>query len=281
MSRRTFLGRGYEEGLRQSHSQIHNGELPRAKNAYAPGNGQRNALTVLVVYGRGVARSCAMPTEFPDIARRLVEIGRRFDARGWVLGTSGNFSVVLHRDPLRLAITSSGVSKGDLAADQILEINVDGMVTEAGAGRPSAEAKLHVEIVRVRGAGAVLHTHSMWSTLLSDRHAPMGGLAIEGYEMLKGLEGVVTHEHREWIPVLENDQDIVRLAGEVREALTRHPTSHAFLLRRHGLYTWGDTLSQAVRHVEIVEFLLEAVARTDQWKSDDERRKTVSGDPER
>lgn len=222
-----------------------------------------------------------MAAEFPDIARRLVEIGRRFDTRGWVLGTSGNFSVVLRRDPLRLAITSSGVSKGDLAADQILEIDVDGTVTEAGTGRPSAEARLHVEIVRVRGAGAVLHTHSMWSTLLSDRHAVARGFTIEGFEMLKGLEGVVTHEHQEWIPVLENDQDMARLAGEVRQVLIRHPTSHAFLLRRHGLYTWGETLSQAVRHVEIVEFLLEAVARTDQLKSDDERRKAAAGDPER
>ena len=58
-------------------------------------------------------------------------------------------------------------------------------------------------------ADAVLHTHSIWSTLLSDRHAAAGGLAIEGYEMLKGLEGVATHEHREWIPILENDQDMV------------------------------------------------------------------------
>lgn len=203
-----------------------------------------------------------MSSEFTDISRRLVEIGRRFDDRGWVLGTSGNFSVVVHRDPLRLAITSSGMAKGNLTPDQILEIDADGTVT-AGTGNPSAEARLHVEIVRIRRAGAVLHTHSMWSTLLSDRHAAMRGLAIEGYEMLKGLEGVVTHEHKEWIPVLENDQDMVRLAGEVRDVLNHHPTSHAFLLRRHGLYTWGDTLSQAVRHVEIVEFLLEAVARTD------------------
>ena len=62
--------------------------------------------------------------------------------------------------------------------------------TGTGTGRPSAEARLHVEIVRARGAGAVLHTHSMWSTLLSDRHAARAGFAIEGYEMLKGLEGV-------------------------------------------------------------------------------------------
>ena len=214
-----------------------------------------------------------MAVALPEIARRLADAGRRFDARGWVLGTSGNFSAVITRDPLRLAITASGAWKGDLTAAEILEIDadlsaearraqVDGNVAQAGSPRPSAEARLHLEIVRVRGAGAVLHTHSLWSTLLSDRHAAAGGLTIEGYEMLKGLEGVATHEHREWIPILENDQDMVRLAGRVRDTLDRHPACHALLLRRHGLYTWGETLSQAVRHVEIVEFLLEASGRT-------------------
>jgi methylthioribulose-1-phosphate dehydratase len=202
-----------------------------------------------------------MAAELPEIARRLAEAGRRFDARGWVLGTSGNFSAVIARDPLRLAITASGAWKGDLTAAEILEIDADGNATQAGSTRPSAEARLHLEIVRVRGAGAVLHTHSLWSTLLSDRHAAAGGLAIEGYEMLKGLEGVATHEHREWIPILENDQDMIRLAGRVRDTLDRHPACHAVLLRRHGLYTWGETLSQATRQVEIVEFLLEASGR--------------------
>ena len=203
-----------------------------------------------------------MAAELPEIARRLAEAGRRFDARGWVLGTSGNFSAVITRDPLRLAITASGAWKGDLTAAEILEMDADGNAAQAGSPRPSAEARLHLEIVGVRGAGAVLHTHSLWSTLLSDRHAAAGGLAIEGYEMLKGLEGVATHEHREWSPILENDQDMVRLAGRVRDTLAGHPECHALLLRRHGLYTWGETLSQAVRHVEIVEFLLEASGRS-------------------
>ena len=204
-----------------------------------------------------------MAAELPEIARRLAAAGRRFDARGWVLGTSGNFSAVITRDPLRLAITASGAWKGDLTAAEILEMDADLNVAQAGSRRPSAEARLHLEIVRVRGAGAVLHTHSLWSTLLSDRHAAAGGLAIEGYEMLKGLEGVATHEHREWIPIIENDQDMVRLAGRVRDTLAGHPECHALLLRRHGLYTWGETLPQAVRHVEIVEFLLEASGRTE------------------
>ena len=197
------------------------------------------------------------------VAEQLVDVGRRFYQRGWVFGTSGNFSVVISRDPVRLAITSSGVDKGDLTAAQILEIDDRCEPEPPGAARPSAEALLHVEIVRTLGAGAVLHTHSIWSTLLSDRHAASRGLALDGYEMLKGLAGVTTHEHREWIPILDNDQDMARLAGRVRAVLEGTPVPHAFLLRRHGMYTWGRTLQEAVRHVEIVEFLLEAAGRNE------------------
>jgi methylthioribulose-1-phosphate dehydratase len=204
---------------------------------------------------------------FIDLAQQLADAGRRFDQRGWVLGTSGNFSAVIDDAPLRLAITPSGAWKGRLVPDDFLEIDEHGTVVGGGAGRASAEAPLHVEIVRQRGAGAVLHTHSVWSTVLSDRHAERHGLPIHGYEMLKGLAGIVTHEHREWIPVLENDQNMDRLAGVVRETLEAHPASHAFILRRHGLYTWGRTLDEAVRHVEILEFLLESVGRTEIWST--------------
>jgi methylthioribulose-1-phosphate dehydratase len=107
----------------------------------------------------------------------------------------------------------------------------------------------------------VLHTHSIWGTLLSEEYAQRGGLVIEGYEMLKGLEGVRTHDHREWLPVVDNDQDMSRLAARLRDVLAQQPETHGFLIRRHGLYTWGEDLAQAVRHVEILEFLLEAIGR--------------------
>ena len=196
-----------------------------------------------------------------DAAQQLVDVGRRFDARNWVLGTSGNFSVVVGRDPLRLLMTRSGLSKGALTADGFLEIDGAAAAIRPVDGRPSAEALLHLEIVAAREAGAVLHTHSIWSTMLSDRHASAHGLAIANYEMLKGLAGVWTHEHREWLPILENDQDMPRLAAHVRQELHDHPACHGFLLRRHGLYTWGKTLPDAVRHIEILEFLFEAVGR--------------------
>ena len=205
-----------------------------------------------------MAASTAFPS-FNEAASALIRLGRRFDARNWVLGTSGNFSVVLTREPLTLAITPSAAHKGELSADAILRVDAAGV---SQTGRPSAETRLHLELTRLRGAGAILHTHSVWSTVLSDRHALDGGLAIEGYEMLKGLDGIVTHEHREWVPIVDNSQDMQELAGRMRDALTEHPAAHGLLLRRHGLYTWGADLAQAGRHVEILEFLLEAVGRS-------------------
>lgn len=188
-------------------------------------------------------------------------MGQSFYRRGWVLGTSGNFSAVLGEHPLRLAITPTGLDKGALAPEHFLEIDEQARVLR-GEGRPSAETGLHLAIVRTSGAGAVLHTHSLWSTVLSDQHASVGAVTIEGFEMLKGLEGVHTHEHRETLPIFENSQDIPRLAVEVSTRLAADPRLHGFLLRRHGLYTWGRTLAEAKRHVEILEFLLEALSRS-------------------
>ena len=195
------------------------------------------------------------------IADQLAAVGRRFHACGWVLGTSGNFSAVVSHDPLRLAITASSLDKGALEAAHILHVGEDGLVV-SGTGRPSAETAVHVEIVRRRAACAVLHTHSVWGTILSDTHAADGGLRIEGYEMLKGLDGVCTHEHREWVPIVENDQDMARLSEAIGDVLARFPAAHGVLLRRHGLYTWGKSLADAVRHVEILEFLFETIGRT-------------------
>jgi len=198
---------------------------------------------------------------FAELAVRIADVGRQCYARGWALGTSGNFSAVVSRDPLRLAITTSGVDKGLLSPGEIVEIDERGQVV-AGSGKPSAEASLHVAIVRARGAGAgaVLHTHSIWSTILSD-NAPESGLAIEGYEMLKGLDGVRTHDHREWLPILDNTQDWASAVPRVEAILQEQPQAHGFLIRRHGLYTWGRDLADAKRQVEILEFLFEVMGR--------------------
>jgi methylthioribulose-1-phosphate dehydratase len=204
-----------------------------------------------------------MKTE--DLETRLAETGRLFYQRGWATGTSGNFSTVITRDPLRLLITASGVDKGALTPAEILEIDEHSQVL-AGEGRPSDEAKLHLAVVRSRKAGAVLHTHSVWSTLLSGEYSRQGGFEISGLEMLKGLSGVRTHTHKEWIPIIDNSQDMGELSGDVEAVLSEHPGAHAFVLNGHGLYTWGRDLSEAKRHIEILEFLFEVSGRK-LWRS--------------
>ena len=203
-----------------------------------------------------------MSDSFTQIASDLAVIAAGFHARGWVLGTSGNLSAVVSREPLRLAITPSAADKGALQADQFLLIDEHARVVSDNGKKPSDESPLHVRIAQERGAGAVMHTHSVWSTMLSDFYFADGGLRIEGYEMLKGLAGVTTHEHSEWLPILENSQNMSLLADRLAETLKQHEGAHAVLLRRHGLYTWGANVTQAKRHTEILEFLLETVGRT-------------------
>jgi methylthioribulose-1-phosphate dehydratase len=195
-----------------------------------------------------------------ELAASLAEAAKGFYQRGWALGTGGNFSAVASSEPLRLLITSSGVDKGRLTTDQFVQVDGDGKIV-AGEGRSSDETKLHLAIIRHRQAMAVLHTHSVWSTALSTLSVNDGGIEISGYEMLKGLAGVRTHEHHEWLPILDNSQDMDELARELEELLRQRPSAHGFLLRGHGLYTWGKSVDEARRHVEIFEFLLEVIGR--------------------
>jgi methylthioribulose-1-phosphate dehydratase len=208
-----------------------------------------------------VLDSAAEASSLSNLSALLIEVGQHFYNRQWVLGTSGNFSAVRSVDPLRLVITSSGADKGALAPEHFMEVDESGRVIN-GAGRPSAEVEVHLTVVRARRARAVLHTHSVWSTILSEIGAPEGGLYFENYEMLKGLSGVQTHEHREWLPVIENSQRWSDTTPQIEEMLHSRPDIHGFLIERHGLYTWGESIMEAKRHVEILEFLLEVMGRT-------------------
>ncbi len=211
-----------------------------------------------------------MSYTFDQIAESLAAIARDFHSHGWMSGTSGNLSAVVDREPLRLAMSPSGADKGALTPAQMLLIDeqarvvrdYDDNLSSNLASKPSDESPLHIRIVKERGAGAVLHTHSIWNTMLSDLCFAGGGVAIEGYEMLKGLQGVNSHEHREWVPIIENSQNMLALADAIGDTLSRHKDAHGFLLRRHGLYSWGNDVRQAKRHVEILEFLLEVLGRT-------------------
>jgi methylthioribulose-1-phosphate dehydratase len=199
------------------------------------------------------------------IAAELMETGRDFHRRGWSLGTSSNYSAVLSRDPMRLLMTGSGFDKGRLTPDQFVQVDEQVKAVGETTLKPSAEAALHVALVRSDGAGAVLHTHSLWGTLLSEAWVKRGYVEIGGYEMLKGLAGITTHETTVRITIFPNTQDIATLAREVELRLKdpSRPLQHGFLMAGHGLYTWGKDVPEARRHIEVLEFLLEVVGRRD------------------
>ena len=216
-----------------------------------------------------MATSRAPAATTAEAIDQLRAVGREFHARSWSLGTSSNYSVVVSRDPLELLITASGKDKSALGRDDFVRVDAAGRLVDGAPGRASsAETLLHCTIADlVPSVGAVLHTHSVWATLLSGADLARGSVRIEGYEMLKGLEGIGTHETFVEVPVFANTQDMTELAARVRERFARldwsaaRPPVHGFLLSRHGLYTWGRDLAEARRHVEIHEFLFECVAR--------------------
>ena len=204
-----------------------------------------------------------------QLAEDLCDAGRWCSTRGWVPATAGNFSFrTAPADGGRIFITASGLDKGAITPADLLEIDIDCKVL-AGAGRPSAETSLHGVIYRNsrdRAASggdvrAIFHVHSVWNTLLSDRFAADGAVPLEGYEVLKALTGVSTHEHRELVPILENSQEYTGLSLNLTEALRALPDAHGVLLRKHGLYTWGESIAGARRHLEALEFLFEVEAR--------------------
>ena len=203
-----------------------------------------------------------------DIATidRLRAIGREFHGRGWSLGTSSNYSVVVGRAPLELLITVSGKDKSALTPDDFVRVDAAGHPCDGSGRKSSAETLLHCTIADLLpGVGAILHTHSVAATLLSGAEEVSGAVRIGGFEMLKGLEGITTHDTTVEIPVLPNSQDMPALAGVLPMLLdgaARRPRPYGFLLARHGLYTWGASLEEARRHVEILEFLFEVTLRS-------------------
>ncbi|MCY1287576.1 Methylthioribulose-1-phosphate dehydratase [compost metagenome] len=189
-----------------------------------------------------------------QLTRQIIEAGRFLYSRGWSPATSSNYSARLAAD--RALLTVSGKHKGQLGIDDVLETDLAGNSLEPGK-KPSAETLLHTQLYAWRAEiGAVLHTHSVNATVLS-RLVPGDRLELEDYELQKAFAGVTTHEGRVMVPIFDNDQDIARLAAKVQPWLDAHPDCPGYLIRGHGLYTWGARMSDALRQVEAFEFLFE------------------------
>jgi methylthioribulose-1-phosphate dehydratase len=205
-----------------------------------------------------VTRITSVPDsiELRQRSDQLCTAGHELYQRGMVPATSGNFSARL-RDG-HILITESGTHKGHLQRGDLLVIDSDGQSLDGR--RPSAETALHLQLYRrFPQVNAVLHPHSVNATLLSQQVD--GDLVVEGYELLKAFPDINTHDTRITIPVFANDQDIDRLSARVDDWMQQHDVTVGYLITGHGFYTWGNSVSEAMRHVEALEFLFECESR--------------------
>ena len=189
-----------------------------------------------------------------QLSLEIIEAGRFLYGRGWSPATSSNYSTRLSAS--QVLLTVSGKHKGQLGPDDVLATDLAGNSLEPGK-KPSAETLLHTQLYGWRAEiGAVLHTHSVNATVLS-RMTPGEFIDFEDYELQKAFCGVSTHESTVRVPIFDNDQDIARLAARVQPWLDAHPDCVGYLIRGHGLYTWGARMSDALRQIEAFEFLFE------------------------
>lgn len=199
-------------------------------------------------------------TRYAKAADEIVDAGRFLYQRGWSPATSSNYSARI--DDQHIAITVSGRHKGELAAGDVMVVDLAGQPVQSNC-RSSAETRLHTVLYEVfPEVGAVLHTHSVKATVLSRLLAPGEPLVLEGYELQKAFTGVDTHESVLSVPVFDNTQDIDALARDTQAWFTEHPDQPGYLIRGHGLYTWGKTMADCLRHVEAFEFLFECELET-------------------
>ncbi|MBC8648417.1 methylthioribulose 1-phosphate dehydratase [Pseudomonas sp. MTM4] len=188
------------------------------------------------------------------LSQAIIDAGRFLYGRGWSPATSSNYSARL--TSAEALLTVSGKHKGQLTVDDLLAVDMDGRSLEEGKKR-SAETLLHTQLYRWQPEiGAVLHTHSVNATVLS-RVCLSDSLVFADYELQKAFSGIATHESQVLVPIFDNDQDIERLAARVQPWLDEHPDCAGYLIRGHGLYTWGAQMNDALRQIEAFEFLFD------------------------
>ena len=189
-----------------------------------------------------------------QLSQAIIEAGQFLYGRGWSPATSSNYSARL--TSAEVLLTVSGKHKGQLGLNDLLAVDMNGHSLEPGK-KPSAETGLHLQLYRWHpDIGAVLHTHSVGATVLS-RLTLSDSLVFADYELQKAFTGISTHESSVCVPIFDNDQNIDRLAARIQPWLEAHPDCVGYVIRGHGLYTWGAKMSDALRHVEAFEFLFE------------------------
>ncbi len=195
-----------------------------------------------------------------SIPELICELCRQFYELGWVSGTGGGISI---RGAEGIYIAPSGVQKERLRPEDIFLLDEndleDAKVVCApadGSLKISECRPLFYNAFRLRGAGAVLHSHSIWSVLASRMFN--NEFVCQGLEMQKGLRGVGCFDTLR-VPIIANTAREAELTSSMAAAIEGYPEVDAVLVAGHGVYVWGQTWQQAKTQAECYDFLFRAV----------------------
>jgi len=238
----------------------------------------------------------APPAPFPsaqtsklteDQARELVaELCRNFYGWGWVSGTGGGISVKTADG--KVVMAPSGVQKERMQPDDMFLL--DGATGEVlkpptpkgDSGKPpklSECAPLFHAAYRLRAAGAVLHSHSTAAVLATMLDPTATEFRCTQLEMIKGIAG-----HGFFgdlvVPIIENTAREHELTERLEAAIRCYPETRAVLVRRHGVYVWGDTWIQAKTQAECYDYLFDLATRMRGMGLDAGRAPRVAHDPD-
>lgn len=125
--------------------------------------------------------------------------------------------------------------------------------------KPSQCTPLFLAAFTRRGAGCCIHTHSQWAvlvTLLLESSGNQKLFEINNIEQIKGFgrgfqkTGNLGYHDTLRIPVIENTPHEEDLTEFLEEAMEQYPDTYAVLVRRHGVYVWGDNVHKAKTQCE-------------------------------
>lgn len=204
-----------------------------------------------------------------SLTEQLLEVIKFCSQNGWTPATSSNFSYKTDEweaykpenpgiafNPI--IITRSGLDKSKLSIYDFTVTDPEGMGLEPNT-KPSMDAILHALIYqKFPDARVVLHCHSHANTVLSKFFSTKGYLEFQGYELLKALDGIHSHDTPVRIPIFADSRDIKKLSEVISNYFDGREADealHAFLLSSHGIYVWGKDFDAAKRHLEVFEFL--------------------------
>lgn len=160
--------------------------------------------------------------------------------------------------------------------------------------KPSQCTPLFVAAFTKRNAGCCIHTHSQWAvliTLLLEQHGSSSSTTtkwakgnvfeINNIEQIKGFgrghtkQGNLGYHDTLRIPVIENTPFEEDLTEYLEEAMDAFPDTYAVLVRRHGLYVWGDSVHKAKTMAESLDYLFQLAVEMRKlnlpWLSDIEK----------